>query len=114
VPGGIFALLMLFGVPAYIWQGVSSLPMSKFFLRYSFRFYPWLAFCAILSGGLILEQALALVRRRQTWELLVGAALLAVLVYHVTMCRASFYTYGFKPYPALPAEFEAAFHPHGD
>ncbi len=59
VPCGMVAFLMVLGEPAYLWKGMAALPMSKFFLRYSFRFYPWLAFCAILGGGLILERALA-------------------------------------------------------
>jgi hypothetical protein len=114
VPCGIFALLMVLGEPAYLWQGVSTLPMSKFFLRYTFRFYPWLAFCAILSGGLILERILATFRRRQPWELLLGLLMLCVLAYHLAMCTASFYSYGFRPYPPLPHEFEAIFHPYED
>jgi hypothetical protein len=73
-----------------------------------------LAFCAILSGGLVLERFLALVRERRNWEMLVGAGLLAVLAWHLAMCRPSFYTYGFEPYPELPAEFETAFHPYGE
>jgi hypothetical protein len=114
VPCGIFALLMVLGEPAYLWQGVATLPMSKFFLRYTFRFYPWLAFCAILSGGLVLERFLAILRRRQAWELLIGGAMLCVLAYHLTMCRPSFYSYGFRPYPELPQDFEATFHPYSD
>ncbi len=114
VPCGIFALLMVLGEPAYLWKGISAVPMSKFFLRYSFRFYPWLAFCAILSGGLILDRVLATLRRRQTAELLAGAALLGILAWHLAMCRPSFYNYGFQPYPPLPEEFESAFHPYSD
>ncbi len=64
VPCGIVALLLVLGEPAYLWKGLAELPLAKFFLRYSFRFYPWLAFCAILSGGLILDRILATVRRR--------------------------------------------------
>jgi hypothetical protein len=114
VPCGIVAFLMVLGEPGYLWQGLGMLPMSKFFLRYSFRFYPWLAFCAILSGGLVLEQFLAMVRRREPWEFVAGGLMLAVLAYHLMMCQPSFYSYGFQPYPPLPAEFEAAFHPYGD
>ena len=31
-----------------------------------------------------------------------------------TQCQPSFYSYGFRPYPDLPAEFEAVFHPYED
>jgi hypothetical protein len=85
--------------------------MSKFFLRYSFRFYPWVAFFAILSGGLILERSLAIVRGRRWCDLVLGGAMLGVLAHHLAMCDLSFYTYGFQPYPPLPAEFETVFHP---
>jgi hypothetical protein len=111
---GSFALLMVLGEPAYLWKGMAALPLSKFFLRYTFRFYPIVAFCAILAGGLIIERALAMVRRRQPWELLLGAIALCVLTYHLTMCQPSFYSYGFRPYPELPTEFEAVFHPYAD
>ena len=89
------------------------MPLAKLFLRYSFRFYPWLAFCAILSGGLILERILAMARRR-ILELALGAVMLGILAYHLAMCQPSFYTYGFGPYPRLPHEFEAVFHPYAD
>jgi hypothetical protein len=88
--------------------------MSKILLRYSFRFYPCLALCAILGGGLILERFLALVKSRRIWELSLGAALLAVLAYHLAMCQGSFYTYGFLPFPPLPPAFEAVFHPYAE
>jgi hypothetical protein len=114
VPCGIFALLMVLGDPAYLWQGVAGLPMSKFFLRYTIRFYPWLAFCAILSGGLLLERILAKLQQRSIWEWSIGGGLLVVLAYHLAMCQPSFYSYGFRPYPPLPDEFEAVFHPHED
>ena len=32
----------------------------------------------------------------------------------MTQCRPSFYSYGFRPYPELPADFEAVFHPYAD
>jgi hypothetical protein len=114
IPCGIFALLMVLGEPAYLWQGIAELPMSKFFLRYTIRFYPLLAFCAILSGGLLLERVLATLRQRLAWELLLGAVTLGVLGYHLAMCQASFYSYGFRPYPDLPREFEETFHPYAD
>jgi len=114
VPCGICALLMVLGEPAYFWKTLAALPLSKFFLRYTLRFYPWLAFCAILSGGLILERLLAVLRRRRRWESLLGAFSLGILAYHLAMCQASFYSYGFRPYPELPQEFENAFHPYPD
>ena len=69
VPCGLVALLMVMGEPAYLWKGLAALPMSKFFLRYTFRFYPWLAFCAILAGGLILERIMAALRRPRVGKL---------------------------------------------
>jgi hypothetical protein len=114
VPCGIFALLMILGEPAYLWRGVSSLPMARFFLRYTFRFYPCFAFCAVLAGGLILENVLATLQRRRPWELLVGSVSLAVLAYHLAMCQPSFYSYGFRPFPELPSAFESIFHPYSD
>ena len=114
VPCGVVALLMVLGEPAYLWKGLAALPMSKFFLRYTFRFYPWLAFCAILAGGLILERALATLRRKRAWEVFAGAGLILILGYHITQCQPSFYSYGFRPYPDLPTEFESVFHPYDD
>ena len=113
-PCGIFALLLVLGEPGGMWKGIGALPMSKFFLRYSIRFYPWLAFCAILSGGMIIDRTLATLRSRHVGEVLVGVVMLSVLAYHLAMCQPSFYTYGFQPYPPLPEKFEAAFHPYED
>src|SRR5262249_21918077 len=94
--------------------GLAELPLSKFYLRYTIRFYPPLAFCAILAGGLMLERMLAIMPRRWTCELLFGGFLLGTLTYHVAMCQPSFYNYGIRPYPELPREFEEVFHPHAD
>jgi hypothetical protein len=44
----------------------------------------------------------------------VGSVLIGVLAYHLAMCQPSFYTYGIHPYPPLPSEFEARFHPYED
>jgi hypothetical protein len=112
-PCGAFALLLVLGEPAYLWRGMAELPLAKIFLRYTFRFYPWLGFCAVLSGGLILDRFLATIHRRSV-DILVGMAMLCVLTYHLAMCQSSFYTYGFRPYPELPAELEATFHPHAE
>jgi hypothetical protein len=114
VPCGIVALLMTLGEPAFLWKGAAYLPLSKLFLRYSFRFYPWLAFCAILSGGLILDRILATLPQRRFWEFSAAAGLLCVLAYHLMMCTTSFYSYGFQPFPPLPPEFEAVIHPYED
>jgi hypothetical protein len=114
VPCGIFALLMVLGEPAYLWKALAALPMSNVFLRYSFRFYPMLAFCAILGGGLILDRLLTSLRLRWSWEVLVGAGMLGVLMHHLEVCQPSFYSYGFRPYPELPRQFESAFHPHAN
>jgi hypothetical protein len=113
VPCGVVALLLVLGEPAYLWQGLAELPLAKFFLRYSFRFYPWLAFCAVLSGGLILDRILAIAPRR-IYELTLGAVMLGILAYHLAMCQPSFYTYGFGPYPEMPQDFETVFHPYAD
>jgi hypothetical protein len=114
VPCGMVVLVLTLGDPALLWKCMAGLPLSKIFLRYTIRFYPVLAFCAIVGGGLILERFLSSLRRRQIWEFVFGAASLSVLAYHVAMCQPSFYTYGFRPYPELPQELEAAFHPYAD
>lgn len=128
IPCGVLSLLLVLGEPAGLWQGLSQLPMSKFFLRYSFRFFPWLAFCAILSGGLMIDRTLVAfgAQNRQAdaetqpvahsswWSWAAGALILVLLAYHVAMCRPSFYSYGFRPYPDLPTEFTAVFHSSGD
>jgi hypothetical protein len=114
IPCGMVVLVLALGDPALLWKGMAGLPLSKIFLRYTIRFYPVLAFCAIVGGGLILERFLSTVRRRRLCEFIFGASLLSVLAYHVAMCQPSFYTYGFGPYPELPQEFEDTFHPYPD
>ena len=114
VPCGMFALLMTLGEPAYLWKGLAHLPLSSIFLRYSFRFYPWLALAKILGGGLMLERFLAIVPRRRLWQGTVGGVMIGVLGWHLAMCQSAFYIYGFLPIPPLPAEFETIFHPYPD
>lgn len=114
VPCGMFAFLLLLGDPGMLWKAMAELPMSKFYLRYSIRFYPLFAFCAILGGGLVLERILAVLRQRRSAEVVVGVLMSGVLAYHLAMCQSSFYTYGFRAYPELPAGFEETFHPYAD
>ena len=89
VPCGMLAFCDGVRRSRLLWSGVGSLPMAKFFMRYTFRFYPVLAFCHPFG------------RRRSRTHFGDAAEtsplgrstvrrMLLVLAYHLAMCRATF------------------------
>ncbi len=113
IPCGIVVLLIVLGDPGFLWTGAGRIALVQVLPRLPIRFYSKSGFRAILAGGLILDRFLATLRHRPAVNPRRRASLLGVLGYHLAMCQPSFYTYGFRPYPELPPEFEAAFHPYG-
>jgi len=120
IPCAMLIFLLVLGDPALLWQTASKLPMSRFFLRYTIRFYPVLVFLGSLSGGMVLTRFLnggarfsmgstpsgtRLSSSQRIAETLVALVGFGLIVNHLAMCRPSFYSYGFRPYPPLPPEF---------
>ncbi len=78
--------------------------MLKQINNHPFRVLPFFVLLAVLAGGQTLERLLAQTRQRRLCAGVVAAIALSLLAYHVAMARPAFYSYGFKPYPALPPE----------
>ncbi|MGA2619335.1 MAG: hypothetical protein ABSF26_17135 [Thermoguttaceae bacterium] len=101
------AFLLALGPAGGLWLVLGKLPVFGSINNHPFRLLPFFVLFAVLSGGLFLERLLRLAARRRAWEIGLGVVLGGLLVYHVVMARASFYAYGFRPYPNLPAELAA-------
>ncbi len=101
---GCVAFLLALGPVGGLWPLLGKLPVFGSINNHPFRLLPFFVLFAVLSGGLFLERLLRLAAHRRAWEIGLGVVLGGLLVYHVTMARASFYAYGFRPYPKLPGE----------
>ena len=107
------AFVAAIGPDGLLWLAMSNLPVLSTINNNPFRLLPFFVLFAVLSGGVLLERLLQRTTRRRAWEVAIGTALGAALLYHVAMCRPSFYNYGFQPYPELPGEMAGLLQPHG-
>lgn len=107
----VVALLLSLGQSGGLWWLMGLLPVG---LRNNpFRAMPWFVFFACLVGARYLEDFIASrqaiagqsVEERRS-RLLYGIAGigLVLVALHLTRVGIAFYTYGFRPYPQLPAE----------
>ena len=105
------AFLLSLGQSGGLWWLMGLLPVG---LRNNpFRAVPWFVFFACLVGARYLEDFIAsrkavagqAVEKRRS-RLLFGIAGigLVLVALHLTRVGIAFYTYGFRPYPQLPAE----------
>jgi hypothetical protein len=98
------ALLGALRQPAALWNLLPKVPILGICANHPFRLLPFFVFFAVVAGGLVLERLLRHAPRRHVVELAVAVPLGLVLACHVGALQTAFYTYGFSPYPKLPAE----------
>jgi hypothetical protein len=107
-------LVLTLGNAGGLWWLASRLPVLGRVNNYPFRLLPFFVLFAVLAGGIILERLLqssAVVRR---WRGLLWGGAALMLLYHASQAQTAFYTYGFAPYPPLPAEMRAVLRPPGE
>ena len=110
----ICALLSLWfalGDRGLLWTATMHLPGFSGF-RFPFKFLAYLVVFTSMAGALVLERLMRRLRTGFRTEFVLGAVLIAVLAYHVTLSSGSFYTYGFKPYPQPDPVLAARLIPH--
>ncbi len=99
--GALIALLFAFGDKAGLWWLMRHIPLFHYF-RNAERFLVLFNLCAALSGALILQRLIGAFRWRSIWETSLACVVAALMLYTVSMARASFYSFEAKPYPPLP------------
>jgi hypothetical protein len=98
----IVALLLTLGHAGLLYVLFSVLPVFGPINNHPFRILPELLFFGMLAGGLFLQRfSTAWPNGRRLVQGL-SAATVLLLLYHVNLCRASFYSYAERPYPPLP------------
>jgi len=107
------AFVAALGPDGGLWLVMCDLPVFGTINNNPFRLLFFFVFFAVLSGGVLLERLLQRTTRRRAWELAIGATLGLTMLYHVGMCRPSFYSYGFQPYPEPTAEMASLLRPQG-
>jgi hypothetical protein len=99
----VLACWLALGDGNLLWTLGKRVPIAGNLFRYPFRLLPFVVFFTVVAGALTLDRFLEGARRRTAWETGITLAALAVLGSHVGHATASFYSYGFRPYPMLPA-----------
>ena len=102
----IVGLLLASGKQGGLWALMEMLPHG--FRKNAFRALPWAAFFTSMAGGVFLSRFGA---GRSDGGTACRAAAVALgfvlLAWHVPHTEIAFYTYGFRPYPRLPADLGA-------
>jgi hypothetical protein len=101
VPLGLLALVLAMGSYGILWIVLAFVPPFDRF-RWAFKLLPYCVLFLVLSGAVLMEGVLRRLRAPAFWARALCALTVVLLAYHVWMARPSFYSYGFKPYPALP------------
>jgi hypothetical protein len=103
------ALLLSLGEAGGLWNLLSVLPVFGRINNHAFRLLPELIFFGVLGGGLFLQRLLSAWpgwAARLRW---LALGTVALVLYHVNLCRPAFYSYAERPYPALPPEMQQIF-----
>jgi hypothetical protein len=95
------------------WALLLRIPVFGPMNNHPFRLLAFFVLFAVLGTLPILERVLARLRHRLPWELGIALAGSGLLLFHVDLCRASFYTFGYRPYPDLPPAMDALLRPPG-
>ena len=95
--GGVAFLLSL-GSSAGLWRLISMVPpFDKF--RWAIKYTPYFQLFFICGGAAVLERLLP---RKQKIDALIFACVSALLLYHVTQCVSTWYTFTDRTYAPLP------------
>jgi hypothetical protein len=98
----VIAMLMCMGSAGVLFSITSHLPLVRNVSDYPFRALPFFVIFATIGAGMFLERSLEALGRGKWMEHSIALLTFCLLAYHVALARASFYTYGFEPYPQLP------------
>jgi len=114
----VVSFLLALGESGGLWWLMGLLPIG---LRNNpFRALPWFVFFACLAGASYLDDLLddrwpsddqaSATKRSRVLAGIAGVGLVLVAL-HLTRVGIAFYTYGFRPYPQLPAELAKVVEP---
>ena len=102
----ILALWLGLGKEGLLWTVIGNLPVIRAVNHHPHRLMPLIIFFSLIVGGIFLERLLRRADSRK-WEYLIAAATAVLMLYHVSLSRNSLWSYGDRPYPALPREIAA-------
>ena len=92
--GGL-AFILCLGAPGILWSVLSYLPIFDKF-RWSVKYIPFMQLLFIFGSARIIERSTA----PQTQRIIFGG-LCALMLFHVTMCRSSIYTFLDREYAPI-------------
>ncbi|HOW35521.1 MAG TPA: hypothetical protein PL155_03835 [Candidatus Omnitrophota bacterium] len=92
----LLALVLAMGHRGLLWTIQAQLPIFNKF-RMPFKFLHYFNLFAVMGGGVIIERCLRTARKKELWALFLGTAVCSLMLYHVSLSSASFYSYGDRP-----------------
>lgn len=92
----LFAFILALGKDGLLWTLQSKLPIFNKF-RMPFKFLHFVNLFAVMGGGVIIERGIRLARNKRFWRLFLSIGVCSLMLYHINLATASFYSYGDKP-----------------
>ena len=99
----LIALWVGMGNHGVLWRLMGMLPLLRVCSHHPHRMLPYFLLFGVLAGGLFLERVLSGSSGRK-WARWIAVAVALAMLYHTSLSRNSFWSYGDRPYPPLPPE----------
>ncbi len=103
IPMGLLGLWLAWGDRGGLWSLMAKLPVFCDF-KLPQKHFVFAHLFLLMTGSVLLTQWLGRRKRPLRAELAIVLVSTGLLGWQAGQCRASFYTYDIKPYPALPAD----------
>jgi hypothetical protein len=92
---GVLAFILCLGAPGILWSLLSYMPVFEKF-RWSVKYLPFMHVFFIFSGAMILQRCV-----NARVQNAVFLAAVALMLFHVTLCRSTIYTFLDNRYPPI-------------
>ena len=103
----IVAFLFALGNKGGLWTIFLRLPVFNKF-SHPFKFLSFVNLFFIIVGILIIERYFTKRKINRKFQNALYGLVLILIFYHITLCKAAFFSYTDKPYPQLPKDLQAS------
>jgi hypothetical protein len=98
---GLVALLLCIGEAGVLWYVQAKLPVFNKF-KHPVKILPFFHLFSIAFGALVVHRLVLRSQRPGRWRVACFLVVSVLLIYHVSLARTSFYSFGDRPYPEMP------------
>ena len=98
---GLVALLLCIGEAGVLWYVQTKLPVFNKF-KHPVKVLPFFHLFSLTFGALVVHRLTLRSRWPGRWRTICFLVISLLLVYHASLARTSFYSFGDRPYPEMP------------